>query len=59
MDRIAGWWDEFELWIAGLPFIPQFILVMVLTVPLALAIATGLDRGLDALLRVLGRGSDQ
>ncbi|OYD71115.1 hypothetical protein [Rhodococcus sp. OK302] len=50
MDRIAGWWDGFELWIAGLPFIPQVVLVLAVIVPLCWLIAVGLDRGLSAVL---------
>jgi len=55
VDRIAGWWDGFELWVAGLPFIPQFLVVLVGMVPVSFAIAYLLDRGLRACLRLLGR----
>ncbi|WP_067864335.1 hypothetical protein [Nocardia shimofusensis] len=55
MERIAGWWDGFELWVAGLPFIPQFFVVLVGMVPVSFAIAYLLDRGLRAALRILGR----
>ncbi|MGK8525272.1 hypothetical protein ACRS6B_28705 [Nocardia asteroides] len=55
MQRIAGWWDGFELWVAGLPFIPQFLVVLVGMVPISFAIAYGLDRVLRAVLRVLDR----
>ncbi|MET9025490.1 hypothetical protein ABZW96_07675 [Nocardia sp. NPDC004168] len=55
MHRIAGWWDGFELWVAGLPFIPQFLVVLVGMVPISFAIAYGLDRVLRAVLRVLDR----
>ncbi|MBF6415141.1 hypothetical protein IU441_18390 [Nocardia cyriacigeorgica] len=46
VDRIAGWWDGFELWVAGLPFIPQFLVVLVGMVPISFAIAYLLDRAL-------------
>ncbi|MFE3445523.1 hypothetical protein ACFXNW_21040 [Nocardia sp. NPDC059180] len=46
MDRIAGWWDGFELWVAGLPFIPQFLVVLVGMVPISFALAYLLDRAL-------------
>ncbi|WP_405161801.1 hypothetical protein OG203_36630 [Nocardia sp. NBC_01499] len=52
---MAGWWDSFELWVAGLPFIPQFLVVLVGMVPVSFAIAYLLDRTLRALLRVLDR----
>lgn len=55
MDRIAGWWDGFELWVAGLPFIPQFLVVLAGMVPISFAIAYLLDRGLKRVMRWLGR----
>lgn len=55
MQRIAGWWDGFELWVAGLPFIPQFLVVLVGMVPVSFAIAYLLDRALRAIFRVLRR----
>ncbi|MEU4709632.1 hypothetical protein AB0G00_24730 [Nocardia salmonicida] len=55
MQRIAGWWDGFELWVAGLPFIPQFLVVLVGMVPISFAIAFLLDRGLRMAFRVLRR----
>ncbi|MFE3545860.1 hypothetical protein ACFXK0_23105 [Nocardia sp. NPDC059177] len=55
MQRIAGWWDGFELWVAGLPFIPQFLVVLVGMVPISFAIAYLLDRALRAVFRMLGR----
>ncbi|MGY4102807.1 hypothetical protein ACW2Q0_25095 [Nocardia sp. R16R-3T] len=58
MHRIAGWWDGFELWVAGLPFIPQFIVVLVGMVPVSFAIAYLLDRVLRVSLQLLGRNSD-
>ncbi|MFR9751550.1 hypothetical protein ACL02S_10985 [Nocardia sp. 004] len=56
MHQIAGWWDGFELWVAGLPFIPQFLVVLVGMVPISFAIAYGLDRVLRAVLRLRDRG---
>ncbi|WP_374700944.1 hypothetical protein [Rhodococcus globerulus] len=50
VERIAGWWDGVELWIAGLPFIPQVVLVLAVVVPLCAGLAIGLDRGLSAVL---------
>jgi hypothetical protein len=55
VHSIAGWWDGFELWVAGLPFLPQFAVVLVGMVPISLAIAYLLDRALRGALRILGR----
>lgn len=55
MHHIAGWWDGFELWVAGLPFIPQFVVVLVGAVPVSFLLAYLLDRGLRLALRALGR----
>jgi hypothetical protein len=55
VHRIAGWWDGFELWVAGLPFIPQFAVVLVGMIPVSVAIASLLDRGLRIALHLLGR----
>ncbi|MET8776414.1 hypothetical protein ABZV58_15490 [Nocardia sp. NPDC004654] len=55
MHRVAGWWDGFELWVAGLPFIPQFLVVLVGMVPVSFGIAYLLDRALRAALQALGR----
>lgn len=55
MHRFAGWWDGFELWVAGLPFLPQFAVVLIGMVPISFAIAYLLDRLLREALRLLGR----
>ncbi|WP_067826618.1 hypothetical protein [Nocardia inohanensis] len=55
MHRIAGWWDGVELWVAGLPFVPQFAVVLAAMVPVCFALAFLLDRTLRIVLRVLGR----
>ncbi|MBU3062912.1 hypothetical protein KO481_15435 [Nocardia sp. NEAU-G5] len=55
MHSIAGWWDSVELWVAGLPFLPQFAVVLVGMVPISFAIAYLLDRALREALRLLGR----
>ncbi|NKY84587.1 hypothetical protein [Nocardia veterana] len=55
MHHIAGWWDGFELWVAGLPFVPQFVVVLIGAVPLSFLLAYLLDRGLRTVLRLLGR----
>ncbi|MFD6463662.1 hypothetical protein [Streptomyces roseolus] len=55
MQRIAGWWDSFELWVAGLPFIPQFLVVLVGMVPISFALAYLLDRAVRLAMALLGR----
>jgi hypothetical protein len=55
MSGFASWWDSAELWLAGLPFVPQVALVLVVVVPAAAAIAVGLDHVVAAVLGVLGR----
>ena len=44
MQRIGGWWDAIELWIASLPFVPEFLLLAVVLVPFAFGGAWVLDR---------------
>ncbi|MBO0853065.1 MAG: hypothetical protein J2P18_04785 [Nocardia sp.] len=55
MHHMAGWWDGFELWVAGLPFLPQFIVVMLGAIPMSLLIAYLLDRGVRMVLALAGR----
>lgn len=52
---MASWWDEFELWIAGLPFVPQVALVLLVMVPVCRGVAWLLDRGLAAVFVLLKR----
>ncbi|WP_137723673.1 hypothetical protein [Prescottella subtropica] len=56
MDRIASWWDGTELWVAGLPFVPQVILVLAVMIPACFGIAWLLDRALSAVFTLVGRG---
>jgi hypothetical protein len=55
VDRVASWWDGFELWLAGLPFVPQVALVLVVMVPLCAGVAWLLDRALAGVLAAVGR----
>lgn len=55
MDQLASWWDGAELWIAGLPFIPQVVLVLAVMIPACFGIAWMLDRVLSAVFAALGR----
>lgn len=54
VERIADWWDGFELWVAGLPFIPQFLVVLVGMVPISFGIAYLIDRAVRLAAGVLG-----
>jgi hypothetical protein len=49
MNAILNWWDGVELWLSGLGFVLQTIVVM----PVVLALAYGVAVTLDTLL---GRG---
>lgn len=49
MDGVLSWWDGAELWLSGLGFVFQTLIIM----PVALALAYGIAVALDA---VLGRG---
>nr|WP_296772154.1 hypothetical protein [Rhodococcus sp. (in: high G+C Gram-positive bacteria)] len=55
MHAIATWWDGIELWITGLPFVPQSIVVLVVLVPAAFLLAWAFDRLLAGVLHLLGR----
>ena len=46
------------MWIAGLPFIPQVIIVLAVVIPLSFGIAWLLDRALIGALTLLGRGAE-
>lgn len=55
MHAIATWWDGVELWITGLPFVPQSIVVLLVVVPVAFGLSRLLDRLLAGILHVFGR----
>ena len=55
MHAIATWWDGVELWITGLPFVPQSIVVLLVLVPVAFVLSAIFDRVLARILHVLGR----
>ncbi|MDG3011823.1 hypothetical protein G4X40_16885 [Rhodococcus sp. D2-41] len=58
MNQIAHWWDGVELWVTGLAFIPQVLVVMVVVVPLCALIARLVDLALAWVFRVLGRDEE-
>ena len=49
VNGFLSWWDGVELWLSGLGFVFQSIVVM----PVVLLLAYGIASGLDAML---GRG---
>ncbi|MCJ0892964.1 MULTISPECIES: hypothetical protein [unclassified Rhodococcus (in: high G+C Gram-positive bacteria)] len=55
MDAIARWWDGVELWVTGLPFVPQSVVVLLVLVPSAFLLARVFDRVLAVVLHLLGR----
>ncbi len=46
MGGFLNWWDGVELWLSGLPFVAQTLVVM----PVALALAYGIAVLLDGAL---------
>ena len=46
VNGILSWWDGVELWLSGLGFVLQTIVVM----PVVLALAYGIAEALDSLL---------
>jgi hypothetical protein len=61
VNGILSWWDGVELWLSGLGFVLQTIVVMPVVLALAYVIAVTLDtllgRGIRAMRRV--RHSDE
>lgn len=56
VDRVSGigrWWDGVELWIIGLPFIPQVLVVLAVLIPVAVLVARLLDPLVGGMLRLL------
>lgn len=55
MDGFLSWWDSFELWLSGLGFVPQTLLVMPVVLVLAYGIAIAIDAALGSGIRALRR----
>ena len=55
VDRVASWWDGFELWLTGLSFVPQSALVLAVLVPVCGGVAWLLDRVIAGAFAVVGR----
>lgn len=56
VNVILNWWDGVELWLSGLGFVLQAIVVMPVVLALAYVVAAGLDwtlgRGIALMNRV-------
>jgi hypothetical protein len=55
VSAILSWWDGVELWLSGLGFVVQTIVVMPVVLALAYGIAILLDGALGQGIRVLPR----
>ena len=55
MNAILSWWDGVELWLSGLGFVFQTIVVMPVVLALAYVIAAALDGALGRGIRVMRR----
>ncbi len=55
VSGLGNWWDSVELWVTGLPFVPQVAVVMVVLVPLAALLARLFDVTVAGGLKLLGR----
>ena len=55
MDGILSWWDGVELWLSGLGFVFQTIIVMPVVLALGYGIALVSDASLGNGIRVLRR----
>jgi hypothetical protein len=62
MNAILSWWDGVELWLSGLGFVFQSIVVMPVVLVLAYVIASALDgalgRGLGLTRRMRHDGEE-
>ena len=62
MDGFLSWWDGVELWLTGLPFVAQTVVVIPVVLVVAYLVAAGLDAALDRGARLrerLRRGHDE
>ena len=53
MGGFIDWWDGVELWLSGLPFVAQTLVVMPVVLVIAYGIAVLLDGALGNGIRVL------
>ncbi len=55
MNAILSWWDGVELWLSGLGFVFQTIVVMPVVLALAYVVAAALDGGLGVGINLMNR----
>jgi hypothetical protein len=55
MGGFLGWWDSVELWLSGLGFVLQTIVVIPVALALAYGLAVLLDGALSNGIRLLRR----
>jgi hypothetical protein len=55
MNAILSWWDGVELWLSGLGFVFQSIVVMPVVLALAYVIAAALDGALGRSIELMRR----
>ena len=55
MDGLLNWWDGIELWLSGLAFVLQALLVMPIALALAYFTAVLLDRLLGKGIQLMRR----
>jgi hypothetical protein len=55
VDGFLNWWDGVELWLTGLPFVIQTVVVMPVVLTLAYLTAVVLDGLLGNGIRILHR----
>ena len=57
MNAILSWWDGVELWLSGLGFVLQTVVVMPVVLALAYVVAVTLDivlgRGIHLMRRIM------
>ncbi len=53
VDGFLSWWDSFELWLSGLGFVPQTLIVMPVVLVLAYGIAVAIDAVLGGGIRMV------
>jgi hypothetical protein len=55
VSGFLSWWDSFELWLSGLGFVPQTLIVMPVVLALAFGIAVAIDGVLGGVIRSVRR----
>jgi DUF1009 family protein len=55
VNGFLSWWDGVELWLTGLPFVAQTVVVIPVVLVIAYLAAAGLDAALDRGIRLRDR----